>query len=74
MNVPALWLLGGRDQKIPLAASLAILKQLKGSGKDYTIEIYPQTNHGLFDIPPTSPRALPDTLAWLRSHVSPGAN
>ena len=69
MNVPTLWLLGGRDQEIPLAASVTILKRLKASGKDYTIKIYPQANHGLFDVPPTSPRALPDTLAWLRSHA-----
>ncbi len=68
MNVPTLWLLGGRDQEIPLAASLAILERLKASGKDYTIKIYPQANHGLFDVPPTSPRALPNTLAWLRPH------
>jgi alpha-beta hydrolase superfamily lysophospholipase len=70
MNVPALWLLGGRDQEIPLTASLAILKRLKASGKDYTIKIYTQANHGLFDVPPTSPNALPDTLAWLRTHAS----
>lgn len=69
LNVPVLWLLGGRDQEIPLAASLAILKRLKASGKDYTIKVYPQANHGLFDVPPTSPRALPDSLAWLRSHA-----
>jgi uncharacterized protein len=68
MNVPTLWLLGGREE-IPLTASLAILKRLKASGKDYTIKIYPEANHGLFDVPPTSPRALPDTLAWLRSHA-----
>jgi hypothetical protein len=29
----------------------------------------PDANHGLFDIPPTSSRALPDTLAWLGSHA-----
>jgi uncharacterized protein len=69
MNAPTLWLLGGRDQEIPRAASLAILKRLKASGKDYTIKVYAQANHGLFDVPPTSPQALPDTLSWLRSHA-----
>ena len=69
MNVPTLWLLGGRDQEIPLAASLALLNQLKAAGKDYTIRVYPQANHGLFDVPPTSPKALPDTFAWLRAHT-----
>jgi uncharacterized protein len=69
MTAPTLWLLGGRDQEIPLTASLAILRRLKASGKNYTIKVYPQANHGLFDVPPTSPRALPDTLAWLSSHA-----
>jgi pimeloyl-ACP methyl ester carboxylesterase len=69
MKVPALWLLGGRDQEIPLAASLGILKQLKAAGKDYTIHVYPDANHGLFDVPSTDPRAMPDTLEWLRQHT-----
>jgi uncharacterized protein len=69
MDVPALWLLGGRDQEIPLDQSLAILKRLKTQGKDYTIHVYAMANHGLFDIPPTDRRALPDTLAWLHRHT-----
>jgi uncharacterized protein len=69
MSVPALWLIAGRDQEIPRAATLAILERLRASGKDYTIKLYPQANHGLFDAPPTSPHALPDTLAWLRTHA-----
>ena len=69
MDVPTLWLLGGRDQEIPLDQSLAILKRLKTQGKDYTIHVYAMANHGLFDIPPTDRRALPDTLAWLHRHT-----
>jgi uncharacterized protein len=69
MDVPTLWLLGGRDQEIPLDQSLAVLKRLEAQGKDYTIHVYPKANHGLFDVPPTDPRALPDTLAWLHRHT-----
>jgi uncharacterized protein len=69
MDVPTLWLLAGRDQEIPLDQSLAILKRLQAQGKDYTIHVYPKANHGLFDVPPTDPRAQPDTLAWLRDHA-----
>jgi dienelactone hydrolase len=69
MNVPTLWLLGGRDQEIPLRATLAILRRLQSSGKAYTIRVYPGANHGLFDVPPTDPRAMPDTLDWLRETV-----
>jgi uncharacterized protein len=68
LNVPVLWLLGGRDQEIPLRATLAVLDRLRRAGKDYTVKVYPGAGHGLFDRRPTSPRALPDTLAWLRSH------
>ena len=69
MNVPTLWLLGGRDQEIPLTATLAILRRLQAAGKDYTIHVYPSANHGLFDEPPTDPKAMPDTLDWLHQHA-----
>ena len=69
MDVPTLWLLGGRDQEIPRDQSLAILRGLEAQGKEYTIHVYPNANHGLFDVPPTDPRALPDTLVWLRHHT-----
>jgi uncharacterized protein len=69
MNVPALWLLAGRDQEIPLTATLAILRNLQQVGKDYTIHVYATANHGLFDVPPTDARAMPDTLRWLRDHA-----
>jgi uncharacterized protein len=69
MNVPALWLLGGRDQEIPFTATLAILEQLRMAGKDYTIRVYSKANHGLFNVPPTDPRAMPDALSWLREQT-----
>jgi uncharacterized protein len=68
LDVPVLWLLAGRDQEVPLRATLAIVDRLKRAGKDYVVKVYPGASHGLFDVPPTSPKALPDTLAWLRSH------
>jgi uncharacterized protein len=68
LDVPVFWLLGGRDKEIPLRASLAILDRFKRAGKDYTVKVYPAAGHGLFDVPPTSAKALPDTLAWLRAH------
>jgi dienelactone hydrolase len=67
MNVPASWLIAGHDQEIPLTATLAILHKLKAAGKDYTIHVYPGANHGLFNVPPTAPQAMPDTLDWLRA-------
>jgi len=68
LDVPVLWLLGERDKEIPLRASLTILDHFKRTGKDYTVKIYPGAGHGLFDVPPTSPKVLPDALAWLHSH------
>jgi dienelactone hydrolase len=62
--------LGGRDQETPFRATLAILKKPQAEAKDFTIRVYPNANHGLFDVPPTDPRAMPDTLRWLRQHTS----
>jgi uncharacterized protein len=67
MSVPTLWLIAGHDQEIPLTATLKILNKLKAAGKDYTIHVYPGANHGLFNVPPTAPQAMPDTLDWLRT-------
>lgn len=53
-------------------AELAVRYTCEGAsigGTVYTIHVYPEANHGLFDSPPTDPRALPDTLAWLRGHT-----
>ena len=70
LDVPALWLFGGGDRNVPPLHSVARLRSIKQHrGKDWTIVVYPGAGHGLFDDPPTDPRAAPTAEAWVRDHV-----
>ena len=70
LDVPALWLFGGGDRNVPAVPSMALLRSLKQKyGKDWTIVVFPGAGHGLFDDPPTDPRALPTAEEWIARHV-----
>jgi alpha-beta hydrolase superfamily lysophospholipase len=70
LAVPALWLFGGADRNVPPVQSVAELRSIKAARhKDWTIVVYPGAGHGLFDTPPTDPRAVPAAEAWVLSHV-----
>ena len=70
LDIPALWLIGGGDRNIPPVQSVAVLRSLKRErGKDWTIIVFPGAGHGLFDSPPTDPRAAPLAEAWVRRHA-----
>jgi len=69
LRIPALWLIGGADRNIPPVQSVAVLRSIKREyGKDWTIITFPGAGHGLFDVPPTDPRAAPSAEAWIRGH------
>ena len=68
--VPVLWLFGGGDRNVPTLHSVEQLPSIKQHrGKDWTIVVFPGAGHGLFDDPPTDPRAAPTAEAWVRDHV-----
>ena len=70
LDIPALWLFGGGDRNVPTLHSVARLRSIKQQRrKDWTIVVYPGAGHGLFDEPPTDPRAAPTAEAWVRDHV-----
>jgi alpha-beta hydrolase superfamily lysophospholipase len=70
LNVPALWLYGAADRNVPPVQSVAELRAIKRErDKDWTIVVYPGAGHGLFDTPPTDPRAAPRAETWVRAHV-----
>jgi dienelactone hydrolase len=67
LNIPSLWLIGAGDRNIPPVQSAAALRAIKREGgKDWTIIVFPGAGHGLFDTPPTDPRAAPLAEAWIR--------
>ena len=70
MTVPGIWLYGRQDRSQPAEKSAATLERFrKTAGKDFTVVLFPGAGHGLLDVPPTDPRAMPTLLAWIRKHV-----
>jgi pimeloyl-ACP methyl ester carboxylesterase len=70
MTSPGLWLYGGKDLSQRTGRSVTVLKHLKRSrARRFTTRVFPQANHGLLDIPPTDPRALPVLVGWVNRHV-----
>jgi pimeloyl-ACP methyl ester carboxylesterase len=47
LDIPVLWLYGGRDQSQPVAKDLTVLRPLERSGKDFKIVMFPKANHQL---------------------------
>jgi uncharacterized protein len=69
-TIPGLWLYGGKDLSTPTELNVAVLKELKSTtGKDFTFEVFPGAGHGLLDVPPTDPDALPMLLDWMLDRV-----
>jgi pimeloyl-ACP methyl ester carboxylesterase len=70
MTVPGIWVYGRLDRSEPAEKSAATLERLrKTDHKDFTVVLFPRAGHGLLDVPPTDPRAMPTLLAWIQKHV-----
>jgi dienelactone hydrolase len=69
LRAPSLWLFGSEDDRVPVDESVALLKGLKAEGKDITIEVFPGAGHGLLDVPPSDPNALPTMVTWILKQV-----
>ena len=70
LRSPGLWLYGGHDLSQPTARSVAVLEHLKHArARRFTTLVFPQAGHGLLDLPPSDPRALPTLVDWVHRHV-----
>jgi dienelactone hydrolase len=80
LQIPALWLYGGLDMNQPSHLDVAVLEKLETeTGHDFTWKLYPDGNHGIFEIKSglnselKKSRGMPpafftDVAGWLRSH------
>jgi dienelactone hydrolase len=66
LDVPGLWLLGGRDRSIPTPATVAILDQLIAAGRPFARVVFPEHGHDLSgaSIWPEIDRWLTTTLRY----------
>jgi dipeptidyl aminopeptidase/acylaminoacyl peptidase len=65
LETPGLWLYGGADSSQPTDEDVNALHRLKAKGKDFSVLVYPEADHGLLDVPPTDRRALPEVVHWI---------
>lgn len=66
-RVPTLWLLGGRDESVPVSASAHVLDSLRAAGNDsHTVILYASADHGLRDTETGRPVPIwDDMMRWL---------
>lgn len=49
IDVPQLWALGGEDRQAPIAATVGRLANLRKEGKEISIYVFPDTDHGMYN-------------------------
>ncbi len=74
LDIPALYLYGSADLSQPTARDVIVLDRLKSQGKDFAYVVYAGAGHGLLDVPPSDPRALPTVVAWIGRHTRGAAS
>jgi len=76
LDIPGLWLLGARDDSIPIPLTVEILDSLVADhDKDFSYIVYPNKDHGWTDVDTgqTYP-VLYDALSWLDEKFGGGAS
>ena len=67
LRTPTLWLLGSRDESIPIRHTERNLRALVAAGVPITLQVYEGGNHGLFG--PSGPIPFwQDVTEWLRAN------
>lgn len=73
LKVPALWVYGGMDRSNPTFYDITQLEKIKQErSKDFTILLFPNTNHDLLDVSTGQfdPELFPKILTWGRGKLS----
>ncbi len=75
LDVPSLWIFGGRDSSMPSGWSIAELEKLAAAGRPVAIEVFPEAEHGILlfeevsgerELRGYAPGFLPLQVDWLR--------
>ena len=66
LDIPVIWLYGGRDQSNPTANDISIIEEIIAErGLDFTIEFFPNANHQLVDADTGAPiNTFTPLFAW----------
>ena len=78
VDVPLLWMIGGKDEEAPPEATLATLQRLRAAGRPVEVEVFPDADHGILEFEvkdgeriPTryAPGYFPSQVEWVRRQV-----
>jgi pimeloyl-ACP methyl ester carboxylesterase len=47
LETPSLWIFGGEDSSMPSGDSIDILEELQSQGRPISVEVFPETEHGI---------------------------
>ena len=68
LDIPGLWLCGGRDNEIPTEQSVRQLAELIAKGKpNFEQQTLPEAGHAMLD---TFEKAYRITIDWIRAHAA----
>jgi dienelactone hydrolase len=67
LSLPVLWLYGGQDRAEPAGTSMQVLRGLS-AGHDFTLHLFPDAPHPLFDRNGFPPALFPAVAGWLGAH------
>ena len=70
---PSLWLYGAEDHSQPTTLDLEVLARLRAGNKGVKAIVFPDADHGLLDVPPSDPDALPTFVRWIHRTVDAGS-
>ncbi|WP_316829688.1 alpha/beta hydrolase family protein [Pedobacter aquatilis] len=66
LNIPALWVFGGKDIQVPVSLSINNLKTLQATGKKFEYVLFPELGHNTLFSKSTEP--LSTAEHWMRGH------
>ena len=67
LNIPGLWIFGGRDIQIPITLCIENLSKQIASGKQYEYKLYPSLGHSTAFS--NSPEPVDDAIQWIKRVV-----
>lgn len=64
LEIPGLWIFGGKDIQVPVVLSMENLDKLKATGKRYDYSLFPDLGHNT--VSSESPEPVKEAIQWIK--------
>ena len=72
LDIPGLWIFGGKDIQVPVLLSIENLEKLKSTGKRYEYSLFPALGHNTAFTESSEP--VKKAIQWIKSHKKVNKN